>query len=77
VNGYELKAFVGKAIAAVVAKFGPSLARDPDEYRLVLFNIGWEGIGHWECECELSGLSLRGTPAVGIEGQSQVHRKPS
>ena len=25
-----------------------------------LFNIGWEGIGHWDAEAELSSLSLKG-----------------
>ena len=36
------------------------LSTRASDYRLVLFNVGWEGIGQWECEGELSALSLQG-----------------
>ncbi|MCB1091672.1 MAG: hypothetical protein KDL87_09075, partial [Verrucomicrobiae bacterium] len=39
----------------------PSLSIDPDGFMLSNFSIGLEGLGHWETDCEISGLSLSGT----------------
>ena len=57
----ELKSLVRDALAAAAKKFpDKNLSAEADDYRLELFNIGWEGIGHWESECELSHMSLLG-----------------
>lgn len=40
------------------------LPPNADDYILASFNFGWEGVGHWLTECELRGLSLRGTPRL-------------
>ncbi len=56
----ELKALVREAIDAAAAKYPTKeLSSSCDDYYLSLFNIGWEGIGHWEVEAELSELSLK------------------
>ena len=41
----------------------PALSTDPDDFMLSNFSIGLEGLGHWETDCEISGLSLSGTLA--------------
>lgn len=38
----------------------PSLSAKPDDYAIYNFSIGFEGMGHWETEAELSKLSLTG-----------------
>lgn len=38
----------------------PALSTDPDDFTLSNFSIGFEGMGHWETECEISSLSLTG-----------------
>ena len=49
----ELKSLVRDALTAAAKKFpDKNLSAEVDDYRLELFNIGWEGIGHWESECE-------------------------
>jgi hypothetical protein len=59
----ELKSLVRDALTAAAKKFpDKNLSAEVDDYRLDLFNIGWEGIGHWESECELSQMSLLGHP---------------
>jgi hypothetical protein len=63
----ELKALVRDVLKASAAKQpDKKLSLNPDDFYLHLFNIGWEGIGHWEAESELSELSLAATPTVGI-----------
>ena len=50
-----------EALAASAAKQPEKkLSANVDDYYIHLFNIGWEGIGHWDAEAELSGLSLKG-----------------
>ena len=57
----ELKTLVREALAASAAKQPEKkLSANADDYYIHLFNIGWEGIGHWDAEAELSGLSLKG-----------------
>lgn len=57
----ELKTLVREALAASAAKQPEKkLSVNADDYYIHLFNIGWEGIGHWESEAELSDLSLKG-----------------
>jgi hypothetical protein len=56
----ELKALTRRALAAAARKHpDKKLSGSADDYYLSLFNVGWEGIGHWETEAELSGLSLK------------------
>jgi hypothetical protein len=57
----EVKKLVGDALAEARKK-QPDLPGSPEGYRLYNFSIGWEGMGHWEAQCELSALSLLGTP---------------
>lgn len=38
----------------------PELSASVDEYAIYNFSIGFEGMGHWETEAEISGLSLMG-----------------
>ena len=38
----------------------PKLSADPEQYAIYNFSIGFEGMGHWETEAEISGLSLTG-----------------
>ena len=33
-----------------------------NRYSIYNLSIGFEGMGHWETEAEISGLSLTGTP---------------
>ena len=57
----ELKTLVREALAASAAKQPEKkLSANADDYYIHIFNIGWEGIGHWDAEAELSGLSLKG-----------------
>ncbi len=41
----------------------PELSAEPDDYAIYNFSIGFEGMGHWETEAELSQLSFAGVPA--------------
>ena len=71
----KLKSLLHDAILSA-AEIEPArqLSTRASDYRLVLFNVGWEGIGHWECEGELSALSLQGCatkrPTPGEAGNS-------
>lgn len=57
----ELKTLVREALAAAAAKHPEKqLSSRADDYYLHLFNLGWEGIGHWQAEAKLSELSLKG-----------------
>ena len=38
----------------------PGLSADPEQYAIYNFSIGFEGIGHWKTEAEISVLSLTG-----------------
>ena len=44
----------------------PELSGNPDEYAIYNFSIGFEGMGHWETEAEISDLSLDGTRATRV-----------
>jgi hypothetical protein len=61
--GRELTSLLQDALTSA-ADSDPAgqLSTRVSDFRLVLFNLGWEGIGHWECEAELSALSLQGSP---------------
>lgn len=39
----------------------PELSANLGRYAIYNFSIGFEGMGHWETEAEISGLSLEGT----------------
>lgn len=56
----EIKSLVREALAKAREK-QPALSDNPDDYYLFNFAIGWEGLGHWEAEFELQGLSLKGS----------------
>jgi len=59
----EVKVLIRRALLAAASQQPQlGLSTDPDDYYLSCFNIGWEGIGHWESDCELSNPSLRGQP---------------
>jgi hypothetical protein len=45
----------------------PELSSDPEDYLLMNFSIGWEGMGYWQTKSEISGLSLTGQPRVTLE----------
>ena len=47
----------------------PELSANLDQYAIYNFSIGFEGMGHWESEAEISGLSLTGqrNSAVPVE----------
>jgi len=48
-------------VAASAAKqTNKVLSPNPDDYYIHLFNLGWEGIGHWDTEAVLSNLRLTG-----------------
>jgi len=52
-----------KLILQAICRFDDvkaNLSRDPDAYSLRDINCGFEGLGHWETEIRLAGLSLRG-----------------
>ena len=38
----------------------PELSASIEQYAIYNFSIGFEGMGHWETEAEISGLSLKG-----------------
>jgi len=57
----EVMAMIREALKAARKK-QPELSADPDDYYLFNFTIGWEGLGHWEADGEVSRLSLIGTP---------------
>lgn len=59
----EVKALVRAALKRA-GEFDPRLSDNPDDYYLSNFTVGWEGLGHWEAETLLSGLSLDGTPSA-------------
>jgi len=58
----EIKSLVADALVEAKKK-QPSLSANPDDYYLFNFSIGWEGLGHWQADGELSNLSLIVTPA--------------
>ena len=45
----------------------PDLSTSVDDYAIYNFSIGFEGMGHWESDAELSDLSLTGIPSKEIE----------
>ena len=57
----DIRSLVAEALRLAQAK-QPELSEDPDDYAIYNFSIGLEGMGHWETDCEISGLSLKGTP---------------
>lgn len=42
----------------------PTLSAKIEDYAIYNFSIGFEGMGHWETEAEISDLSLTGTPLM-------------
>ena len=57
----EIRSLIVDALKAAKAK-QPHLSADPNDYYLFNFTVGWEGLGHWEADGEVSNLSLRVTP---------------
>lgn len=57
----EVMAMIREALK-VAKERQPDLSADPDDYYLFNFTIGWEGLGHWEADGEVSNLSLIVTP---------------
>jgi hypothetical protein len=51
-------------VREVIARYdeGVALSRNADDYLLDGWNFGYEIIGHWEAELELSNVSLRAVP---------------
>jgi len=48
-------------VAASAAKqTNKVLSSNPDDYYIHLFNLGWEGIGHWDAEALASNLAHAG-----------------
>jgi hypothetical protein len=73
----ELKALVRHALAAAATRYPDrKFPASPDDYYLSLFNLGWEGIGHWETEAELSGLSLKGQFVSASVNSKTTTNKP-
>jgi hypothetical protein len=67
----EIKSLVREALVKAREK-QPELSGDPDDYYLFNFAIGWEGLGHWEAECELRGLSLKGSVRNPVAADSEA-----
>jgi hypothetical protein len=63
----EIKSLIRDALRAAKIK-QRQLSDNLDDYYLFNFSIGWEGMGHWEAEGELSGLSLAVTPVASKAG---------
>lgn len=57
----EIRSLVADALKAAKEK-QPELSADPDDYYLFNFSVGWEGLGHWAADGEISNLSLTATP---------------
>jgi hypothetical protein len=57
----EFKAMLGEALR-LARQHQPAISDGVDDYLLGNFSIGFEGMGHWESECTISGLSLTGVP---------------
>jgi hypothetical protein len=38
----------------------PALSTNPDDFHFANFSIGFEVMGHWQTECEISGLHIDG-----------------
>lgn len=55
----EIKSMLTEAIRQAREK-QPKLSADLNDYALYNFSIGFEGMGHWETEALISGLSLSG-----------------
>ena len=55
----EIKSMLDEALRQAREK-QPHLSANVDDYALYNFSIGFEGMGHWESEATLSGLSLTG-----------------
>jgi hypothetical protein len=53
----ELKTMIAEALRQAQTK-KPALSTDLNDYVLANFSIGFEGMGHWETECEISALNL-------------------
>jgi hypothetical protein len=63
----EITSLIRDALQAARRK-QPELPAKPEDYYLFNFSIGWEGMGHWEAEGEISNLSLVVTPAGDKSG---------
>jgi hypothetical protein len=62
----EIKSLIRDALRAAKLK-QPELSGDPKDYYLFNFSIGWEGLGHWLADGEISNLSLVALPAAKPE----------
>lgn len=62
----ELKAMIAHALQQARTR-QPALSANLDDYVLANFSIGFEGMGHWEAECEISALALG--PSGTISGR--------
>lgn len=57
----ELKSMVRDALVEANRK-QPAISTNPDDFYLFNIAIGWEGLGHWECDAVMKDLSLKGVP---------------
>lgn len=58
---YELRAMIQRAINAAKSLDSGFIGKTPDDYTIEFFQLGWENMGVWKGEFELSGLSCAGT----------------
>ncbi|MEM7009839.1 MAG: alginate lyase family protein, partial [Verrucomicrobiota bacterium] len=57
----EIRAMVAEALRQG-REVQPELSANIDDYAIYNFSIGFEGMGHWQTEAEISGISLLGLP---------------
>ena len=61
---FDLKELTAQAIKEARRRPGPMKETKPDDYQISFFQLGWENMGQWECEHELSNLSAIGYPKL-------------
>jgi len=57
---YDLKEMMVDALEQIKKRPGPLRTTKADDYEISFLQIGWENMGNWECEHELSNLSTVG-----------------
>lgn len=57
---YDLKEMIVDALEQIKKRPGPLRTTKADDYEISFLQIGWENMGNWECEYELSNLSTVG-----------------
>jgi hypothetical protein len=62
----EIKTLIRDALMAAKEK-QTRLSANPDDYYLFNLTVGWEGLGHWEADGEISSLSLTATQREVVE----------